>query len=364
MLHLSRTLYLRLAIMMLAAVMLTAMISGCGKKNEEGQGSGNDNVIATYKGGQVTESEFNKYTTFTQLVNAQKAMYMGIPQFKEQFVKQYIVSNALLSQVSDKDMKEADKAAQDFKAELGKAVKTNKQLKDLLDKNNLSVDDATALFKNEVAFEKYYTAKGEELKPQVKEEEIKAEFNKNPSDYNIVSVRHILIGTVDPQTQQQLKTDEEALKIANEVKAKLDKGGSWDELAKQYSTDPGSKDKGGLYDKQRAGQWDPAFKEAANTQEIGKIGEPVKSQFGYHVMKVESREAAVYEKLKPEAKTALTETVAAAKLNEFLKAEEDKLDIKVTLPQEPTPSTSPTEAPAPGGSPAATPSASPAASGK
>jgi foldase protein PrsA len=358
MLHLNRALYLRLAIMMLAAVMLTGMISGCGKKDKEGQGSDGGNVIATYKGGQVTDSEFNKYAAFTQLVNPQKAMYMGIPQFKEEFVKQYIVSNALVKQVSDKDMKEADKAAKDFNTELSKAVKTQKQLKDLLDKNNLSVDEAAAMFKNEVAFQKYYAAKGEELKPQVKEEEIKAEYNKNPSDFNIVTVRHILIGTVDPQTQQPLKSDEEALKIANEVKAKLDKGGDWNQLAKQYSTDPGSKDKGGLYEKQTAGAWDPAFKKAANTQEIGKIGQPVKSQFGYHVMKVESRETATYEKLTPESKNTLKETVAATKLNQFISAEQDKLNIKVTLPQEPQPSASA----APTGS--AAPSASPTTSTK
>lgn len=366
MLHLNRALYLRLAIMMLAAVMLTAMISGCGKKDKEGQGSDNGNVIATYKGGQVTESEFNKYTAFTQIVNPQKAMYMGIPQFKEEFVKQYIVSNALVKQVSDKDMKEADKAAKDFKTQLAQAVKTQQQYKDLLDQNNLTVDDAAALFKNEVAFQKYYMDKGEELKPQVKEDEIKAEYNKNPSDFNIVTVRHILIGTVDPQTQQTLKSDEEALKIANEVKAKLDQGGDWNKLAKQYSTDPGSKEKGGLYEKQTAGVWDPAFKEAANMQQIGKIGEPVKSQFGYHVMKVESRETTTYEKLKPESKNTLKETVAATKLNEFLKAEQDKLEIKVTLPEEPgaTAPAAPTGSAAPTESPAASPSASPTAAVK
>ena len=47
----------------------------------------------------------------------------------------------------------------------------------------------------------------------------------------------------------------------------------------------------------QANGWVAEFKDAANTQEIGKVGDPVQSQFGYHVMKVESREATPYDKL-------------------------------------------------------------------
>ena len=105
-------------------------------------------------------------------------------------------------------------------------------------------------YKTDAAFQTYYAAKGEELKPTVTEEEIKAEYDKAPADFNVVSVRHILIGTIDPNTGAELKTDEEALKLAKEVKAKLDAGGDWNALAKEYSTDTGSKDNGGLYEKQ------------------------------------------------------------------------------------------------------------------
>ncbi len=353
MLHHNRMPYRRLAMLLLAAVMLVALISGCGK-NKDKSGADKGIVIATYKGGEITDKEFDKYAAFAALVSPEKAMYMSIPQFKEQFIKQYIVTKVLLKEVSEEDEKAAKTASETFKTQLEEAVKTQAELKKHMDDNDLSVKEAVAFYKNDTAFQSYYAAKGEEFKPKITEEEIKAQYDKDSSDFNIVTVRHILIGTVDPNTQAELKSDEDALKLAKEVKAKLEAGGDWNALAKEFSTDEGSKDKGGLYEKQQAKGWVAEFKQAANTQEIGKVGDPVRTQFGYHVMKVESREPTAYDKLTEADKEAIKVTVATTKINEFLTAEQDKLEIKVTLPEEPSPTATGT----PGASPAASPTAS------
>lgn len=361
MLHHNRMPYRRLAVLMLAAVMLVALISACGKKEEGTPGAGKGAVIATYKGGEVTDTEFNKYAAYAALMSPEKAMYMSIPQFKEQFVKQYIVTKEMVKGVSEENKKAAVTAGADFKTKLQDAIKTQAELKKHMDDGDLSIDEAVAFYENDAAFQSFYSAKGEELKPSVTDADIKAEFEKAPTDFNIVSVRHILIGTIDAETGAELKTDEEALKLAKEVKTKLENGGDWTALAKEYSSDPGSKDTGGLYEKQAAGAWAPEFKEAANTQEIGKIGEPVKTQFGYHVMKVESRDVMTYEKLSKESKDKVIETLVNTKISDFLTAEQDKLEIKVTLPVEPTPTATGSPAASPAASPVASPAASPAA---
>lgn len=357
MLHHNRMPYRRLATLMLATVMLVALISACGKKEESAPGAGKGTVIATYRNGEVTDTEFDKYAAYAALMSPEKSMYMSIPQFKEQFIKQYIVTKEMVKGVSAEDKKAAETAGATFKTQLEEAIKTQAELKKHMDDNDLSVNEAIAFYENDAAFQGFYTAKGEELKPSVTDAEIKAEFDKAPTDFNIVSVRHILIGTVDPETGAELKSDEDALKLANEVKSKLDNGGDWAALAKEYSTDKGSKENGGLYEKQAAGAWVAEFKEAANKQEIGKVGEPVKTQFGYHVMKVESREVMTYEKLSKESKDTLIKAVVDTKISDFLTAEQDKLEIKVTLPAEP----SPTATGSPNASPAASPNASPAA---
>ncbi|MFB9273890.1 peptidylprolyl isomerase [Cohnella cellulosilytica] len=365
MLHHRSMPYRRLALLALAAVMLTALMSACGKKEKE-------TVIATYNnGGQVTDQAFEKYIAYQTVIggNTQLALYASIPQIKEQLVKQYIATKVLGEQISDDEKKKIKDSAKTFKENVEKTRNTQPDFKQQLKDNNLSVSDVVALYEETMKFQSYYSAKGEELQGQVTDEEIKAEFDKAPSDYNVVTVRHILVGTVDPNSGAELKSEEDALKTANEVKAKLEAGGDWEALAKEYSTDTGSKDTGGLYENQVAGGWVPEFKEAANSQPIGEIGEPVLSQYGYHVIKVESREEATsVDKLSEESRESIKQELASTKLNEFVTAEQDKLGIVVTLPEEPSESPSASESPSgspaesPSGSPSESPSASPSAS--
>jgi foldase protein PrsA len=314
------------------------MAAGCGKKKDEGKavsGTGKETVIAKYDNGQVTDTEFNKYATLLSLSDPQTAMYLSIPQLKEQELQKYVMYKVFYDQATDADKKEADTQAADFEKQLNDALKTQPALKTELDKSKLTVADAKALVNRIVASSKVIGRKNDDFVKKVTDDEIKTRFNKNPSDYNIVTLRHVLIMTSDPSTGQQKHTPEEALKLAKEAKTKLDAGGDWNEIAKKYSEDTGSKDKGGLYEKQEAKSWVSGFKEAANTQEIGKIGDPVESQFGYHVIKVEKREATPYEKLSQPDKDELKQSVASGKLNDYMKAEQDKIKLKITLPQEP-----------------------------
>ena len=92
------------------------------------------------------------------------------------------------------------------------------------------------------------------------------------------------------------------MKIAKEVKTKLDAGEDFAKVAKEYSEDPGSADNGGLYENTPVSNWVEAFKEAAKTLPINKISDPVETEYGYHVMKVESRTEADYSKLTDEQK--------------------------------------------------------------
>jgi peptidyl-prolyl cis-trans isomerase C len=89
-----------------------------------------------------------------------------------------------------------------------------------------------------------------------------------------VQARHILVETEDK---------------AKEIADKLAKGGDFAALAKEFSKDPGSKDDGGMLGFFGRGQMVPQFEEAAFKLEKGQISAPVKSQFGFHVIKLEDR---------------------------------------------------------------------------
>ena len=103
-----------------------------------------------------------------------------------------------------------------------------------------------------------------------------------------VNARHILIGTVDPQTGKQLMEDEAAKKLADSVLVMVKSGADFGALAAKYSTDQGSKDSGGAYKNISYGQMVPEFNQYIFTKPVGTT-EVVKTQFGYHVLEVLSQ---------------------------------------------------------------------------
>jgi foldase protein PrsA len=123
----------------------------------------------------------------------------------------------------------------------------------------------------------------------------------------IASVLHILIGLNDPASSEDkaLRTKEEALQRAKDVQQKLKNGEDFAKLAKEFSDDPGSKDTGGLYADADVSAWVPEFKKAAIEQTIGAIGDPVATDFGYHVIKVEARSVKSFDSVKEQLKASL-----------------------------------------------------------
>ena len=137
------------------------------------------------------------------------------------------------------------------------------------------------------------------------------EASKQITGEQEVRARHILVETEDE---------------AKAVKAELDKGADFAELAKKKSKDPGSADGGdlGFFTKE---QMVPEFSTVAFALEPGKISDPVKSQFGWHIIKVEekrNRKAPDFEQVKAQIEQYVTRKAQAdyvAKLREAAKIE-------------------------------------------
>jgi peptidyl-prolyl cis-trans isomerase C len=127
-----------------------------------------------------------------------------------------------------------------------------------------------------------------------------------------VHARHILVETEDE---------------AKAIEAELKKGADFAQLAKEKSKDPGGAADGGDLGFFTKDQMVPEFSAVAFTLEPGKISDPVKSQFGWHVIKVEekrNRKAPDFEQVKPQIETYVTRKAQAeyvAKLREAAKVE-------------------------------------------
>jgi parvulin-like peptidyl-prolyl isomerase len=103
-----------------------------------------------------------------------------------------------------------------------------------------------------------------------------------------VHARHILVA-VDKNAS--LADKSAALKKIKDIKSQLTKGADFAELASKYSDDPGSKAKGGDLGYFTKGDMVPEFEKAAFSLNVGQVSEPVQTDFGWHIIKIEEKRA-------------------------------------------------------------------------
>lgn len=126
---------------------------------------------------------------------------------------------------------------------------------------------------------------------QIPEDVLKKQYQDNIQQYQVpnqVHVQHILfktVGQTDAEVAETKKKAEDVLKQAR-------KGAKFDELAKKYSEDPGSKDKGGDLGWIRQGQTVPEFEKEAFSLAPGQISDLVRTQYGFHIIKILEKQTA------------------------------------------------------------------------
>jgi peptidyl-prolyl cis-trans isomerase C len=258
---------------------LSAAVAGClAMMLFAGPVRADDKVLAKVNGSEIRQSD---------VALAEEELGPSLAQMdpatKDENVLAFLIDMKIVAKAAeDKKIQDAD----DFKKRL--AFTRNRLLMDSL----LASEGKAAT--NDEAMKKVY----EEASKQISgEQEVRA--------------RHILV-----------ETEDEAKAIEEELK----KGADFAELAKKKSKDPGASDGGdlGFFTKE---QMVPEFSAAAFALEPGKISDPVKSQFGWHVIKVEekrNRKPPDFDQVKGQIETYVTRKAQAeyvGKLREAAKIE-------------------------------------------
>lgn len=106
--------------------------------------------------------------------------------------------------------------------------------------------------------------------------------------------------------------DKTALEKANDLYEKIKKGESFEKLASQYSDDLGSKKQSGNLGFAEPGSYDKAFEEALNQLKPGEVSKPVKTEFGYHIIRLDEIKKGEVKSLKSQEKQ-LTEEIKKQK---------------------------------------------------
>jgi len=230
--------------LLLAATMLAACASG---------GS-----VATVNGQPISRADFEK-----KLESSPVARNVLQQMVQEALIAQYAKNNNITVSDAEIDQRESD-LKQNF---------PNGSWDEMLKARNLSENDVKTALREQIILDKAL-AKDVTITPA----QVKQYFDKNHAAFDKpeqVQARHILVSD---------------LATANKVEADLKSGKNFADLAKQYSTDPGSKDKGGELGWFRRGQMVPAFDKVAFSLPVNAISQPVKSPFGYHIIQVEGKQ--------------------------------------------------------------------------
>ena len=126
---------------------------------------------------------------------------------------------------------------------------------------------------------------------QITDEQLKARYQANIQQYQVpsrVHVQHILFMTVNKPDAEVEEIKKKAQDVLNQVK----KGSKFDELAKKYSEDPGTRDKGGDLGWIVENQTVKEFQSVAFSLPKGQVSDLVRTQYGFHIIKVLDKETA------------------------------------------------------------------------
>lgn len=245
------------------------------------QETNNKEVLAVVGGEEITQEEFN---LFLQAVPREQQAYLSNPQFREQCLQQFIALRLFAKEGETLKLDESD----EFKYMIANAKR----------------DILAQLVMNEMMKQIVVT-----------EEELKAYYEANKSQFQkgeTVRAKHILV-------------DEE--EKCKEILSAIENGETAFEIAAQEHSNCPSGSKGGDLGAFGKGQMVKEFEDAAFTAEIGAIVGPVKTQFGYHLIKVEEKKEAEETPFE-EVKTTIQRTLLQKKQNEAYAAKVKELRKK------------------------------------
>ncbi|QJX80986.1 peptidylprolyl isomerase [Priestia megaterium] len=146
------------------------------------------------------------------------------------------------------------------------------------------------------------------------EKKLKAYYEKHKEDFETAKASHILV------------QDEKA---ANEIKKKLDDGGDFSKLAKEYSIDTATASKGGDLGEFKRSDMVTEFSDAAFSIKLNTISDVIKTDYGYHIIKVTERKQKTYEQAKDQVEKAYLSEHAKSYQDVIKKLKkDDKVEIK------------------------------------
>jgi peptidyl-prolyl cis-trans isomerase C len=242
-------------------------------------------ILATVNGREITEKELQE--TLSKFPKERQG-YLLSDEGKKQLLEQ-VISFELINCYASENGMEEDKEYKMQLEKLKKEILTQATIKKILSEVTVTDDEV----------QKYYEANQETFK-----------------DEESLTAKHILVDSF-----------EQATNVLQNIKD----GMAFEEAASKYSSCP-SKEQGGNLGSFTRGRMVPEFEKAAFELEVGVVSEPVQTQFGYHLIKVEEKsEAAVkaFDEVKATIKAELLNERQGFKYMQFVEGLKTKYKVEI-----------------------------------
>jgi peptidyl-prolyl cis-trans isomerase C len=309
-----------------------------------------DQIVAQGKGVKVTRAQLDE-----QVVNlkaASVARGQMIPPDRMKAVEQQVLGRLIGMQILNARATDADRAKGEETAQkrfelirenagseenFARQLKTVSMTVEELRRKLVEEAVADAVLERELSFE-------------VSDADVKKFYEENPSEFEQperVRAAHVLISTRG-EDGKELSAEQKAekRKRAEDIVKRARAGADFAELAREFSDDPGSRNKGGEYTFPR-GQMVPEFEAAAFALEPGKVSDVVTTQFGYHVIKLYEKLPASkveFEKAEPAIRNALKTRGLQRQIPAFMDRLEKEAGVEILDPElKPRPAAPPAE---------------------
>ena len=236
--------------------------------------------------------------------------FYGSMLASRQNLKNSIIQMMVQDKLISDDMKAnkltvADKEVNDAFMNSVKQFGGQEQFDKMLDDYNMDLEKFKETVKKDLMYQKHREWFGKEH--QVSDDEIKQYFEDNKEQFSKRDASHILV------------EDEET---AKEIKKKLDEGEDFAKLAKEYSKDTANAEKGGELGSFAKGQMVKEFEDAVFSLKEGEISGPVKTQFGYHIIKLNKIEESL-----EDSKEQITKILTDKKYADYIKELNEKANV-------------------------------------
>ncbi|KHE93923.1 MAG: peptidylprolyl isomerase [Candidatus Scalindua rubra] len=277
-------------------------------------------VIATVNGDTILRLELDRI-----LDKAKRRMSKSNLHLVEEKIINDLITQAVLKQFIKKeniqiDPSRIEKEINTFRENIKKNPQTkDKSLETLLEEQGGSIDELRVALDISFAIDEY-------MDKTIPEEEIKTYFTENIGAFNgeTVTASHILIDTKGVEDEAKLK---EAKEKIDKIKKELDDGADFVQLAKAHSDCPSAK-AGGELGPIKKSEMVKEFTDVAYATELNGISDPVKTQFGYHIIKITGKDEGKdvkFEEIQDKVKIALHNEKTLNLIQDLLKNSEVKV---------------------------------------